>query len=240
MNEILHDSFRTYAAIIFLRLLLDMRWELKVILEGAARYRNKFYPLLTRGAPWSTVLRNDFITFWWQCCDWWVKSAKGRMRENYYCVSSICHSYAQLIQSQCKGWCGEVVRGCCAGALTQRRESRDYSLLFSMKEWWVPLPTFVRLWEPLRFGGRLPPIARTLGPGLGGSLAVAHGNSAYHLPPCCPHVMLLSQPVLVLGISCILWGMKSQGRHQPGTRGFSHLVPEHALGPWVVFTKTLF
>lgn len=68
----------------------------------------------------------------------------------------------------------------------------------------VALSALIRLWEPPRFGGKLPPIARTLVAGLGGSLAVAHANNAYHLPPCCPHVMLLSQPVLVLRVSCIL------------------------------------
>lgn len=51
MNKTLHDSFRTYAVIIFLRLLLDMSSELKVILEGAARYRNKFHPYLQGVLP---------------------------------------------------------------------------------------------------------------------------------------------------------------------------------------------
>lgn len=41
-------------------------------------------------------------------------------------------------------------------------------------------------------------------PGLGGSPAGTSENNAYHLPPCRPHVMLLGQPVLVLGVSCVL------------------------------------
>lgn len=47
-------------------------------------------------------------------------------------------------------------------------------------------------------------VTNSLVPGLGGSLAVVCVNSAYHLSPCCPHMMLLGQPVLVLGVSCIL------------------------------------
>ena len=43
-----------------------------------------------------------------------------------------------------------------------------------------------------------------LGPRAGWVSDMARVNSAYHLPSCCPHVMLLGQPVLVLGVSCVL------------------------------------
>ena len=88
----------------------------------------------------------------------------------------------------------------------QERNGRGYRRVFSMKEW--ALSTLTSLLshllgvESLRFGGKLSPTA--LVPGLGGSLAVARVNSAYHLSPCCSHMMLLGQPVLVLGVSCIL------------------------------------
>lgn len=78
-------------------------------------------------------------------------------------------------------------------------------MLFSMKKWaYKSLFSHTGQALGVRFGGKLSPTAKILVSRWGGSLAVAQVNTAYHLAPCCPHVMLLSQPVLVLGVSCIL------------------------------------
>ena len=80
-------------------------------------------------------------------------------------------------------------------------------------------------------------VTNSPGPWAGGSLAVARVNSAYHLSPCCPHMVLLGQPVLVLGVSCILWGMKPQGETLVWCDGNFSFGSEHTFSLWGFLTN---
>ena len=77
---------------------------------------------------------------------------------------------------------------------------------FSMKEWALStltsLPFHIR--QALSLTESHVEVGWNLGPRAGWVSDMARVNSAYHLPSCCPHVMLLGQPVLVLGVSCVL------------------------------------
>ena len=152
-------------------------------------------------------------------------------------VSCTCHSYISYYELHVRGPRGG---GCSVWETrVQERKGSAYRQVFSMKEWAFSTPTSLLShllgMESLRFGGKLSPTA--LVSGLGGSLAVARVNSAYHLSPCCSHMMLLGQPVLVLGVSCILWGMKPQGETLAWCDGHFSFGSEHTLSLWVLLTN---
>lgn len=129
-------------------------------------------------------------------------------------ISCTRHSSVLLIKATNEEWGEEGLRGCCAGDLRTAKGIPACCSAWRNGPLCPHTPAFLHSsgFESLSDLGVSCHQWPEPGSWAAWVLAVSRGNSAHHLPPGCPHVMLLGQPVLVLGISSVLWGMESQ-RH---------------------------